>query len=117
MSTIRHYQVVPGAMGPLSLLENIAEVSDRQVAKTCKSSYLLTSSVSVTVRQASTITAGAITIQSQKKYHNSPGIALTTYRSQGTRNGRRIPEPHVLVCLPIYAIFLNKTVTSSAGSN
>ena len=47
----------------------------------------------------------------------SPGIALTTYRSQRTRTGRRFLELHVLICLPLYAIFLNKTVTSSAGSN
>ena len=35
ISTIRHYRV---AMGPLSLLENIAEVPDQQVTKTGKSS-------------------------------------------------------------------------------
>ena len=33
MNTIRHYRVVPGAMGPLSLLENIAEVPDAKLLK------------------------------------------------------------------------------------
>ena len=73
MSTIRHYRVLPRAMGPLNLLENIAEVPDQQVAKTgnrLSSDFFLLFSVSVTVRQASTITAEVITTKkSQKKYH------------------------------------------------
>ena len=60
MSTIRHHRVVPRALGPLNLLENIAEVPDQQVTKTGESSiFCLSSSVSVTVSQASTITAEA----------------------------------------------------------
>ena len=38
MSTIRHYRVLPRSMGPLDVLESIAEVPDRQVAKMGKSS-------------------------------------------------------------------------------
>ena len=53
-------------MGPLNVLESIAEVPDRQVAKTGKSSIFWLSSVR-TVSQASTITAEAIAkIQSRK---------------------------------------------------
>ena len=64
---IRHYRVLPWAAGPLTSLESIAKVPDRQVAKTGKSSTdFLLSSVSVTVSQASTITAEAITIQTRK---------------------------------------------------
>ena len=68
-------------MGLLDVLESIAEVPDRQIV------YLLTffflSSVSVTVSQASTITAEGITMKKlQKKYH----------KSQRTRTGLRIPE-------------------------
>ena len=82
MSTISHHRVVPRAMGPLNLLENIAEVPDQQVTKTGESSiFCLSSSVSVTVSQASTIMAEAIaTIQSRKSIINhqvlhSPPIA------------------------------------------
>ena len=74
-------------MGPLNLLESIAEVPDRQVAKRANhlSSDFL-SSVSVAVSQASTITSEAITtIQLRKKKHHKQGFALTTYRSQRTQ--------------------------------
>ena len=37
-SLIRHYRVLPWATGPLTLLESIAKVPDRQVAQTGKSS-------------------------------------------------------------------------------
>ena len=62
-----HYQVLPRAMGPSNLLENIAELPDRQVTKTGKSlSSDFLSSVSVTVRQASTITEAITTKKSRK---------------------------------------------------
>ena len=57
-------------------------------ANRLSSDFLLLSSVSVTVRQASMIAAEAITTKNREKYHKSPGIALTTYRSQRTRTGR-----------------------------
>ena len=86
MSHIRHYRVLPWATGPLTFLESIAEVPDRRVTKTGKSSIFwlssfFLSSVSVTVSQASTITAKAITTiqMRKKKQHKSQGIALTTY--------------------------------------
>ena len=49
-------------MGPLTLLESIAEVPDRQIAKTgnCQSSDFLSS---LTLSQATTITAEAITCE------------------------------------------------------
>ena len=64
------------------------------------------------------ITAEAITtIQSRKNIINhrvlhSPPIARKELGMVG-----EFQDSHVLVCLPIYTIFLNKTVTSSAGSN
>ena len=64
------------------------------------------------------ITAEAITtIQSQKNIINhrvlhSPPIARKELGKVG-----EFQNSHVLVCLPIYAIFLNKMVMSSAGSN
>ena len=105
------------------MLESIAEVPDRQVAKTGKSSifrlsFFLLSSVSVTVRQASTITAEAITTKKSRKniinhrVLHSPPIARKELGLVG-----EFQNSHVLVCLPLYAIFVNKTVTSSAGSN
>ena len=41
MSHIRHYRVVPWATGPLTLLESIAKVPDRQVTKSWPTFYLL----------------------------------------------------------------------------
>jgi len=65
--------VLPWATGPLTLLESIAKVPDRQSRQNRQIVYLLTFFffffflLSVTVRQASTITAEAITtIQSRK---------------------------------------------------
>ena len=122
MSHIRHYRVLPWATGPLTLLESTAKVPDRQVAKTGKSSIFWLSFfffflLSVTVRQASMITAEAITIHLRKNIINhqvlhSPPIARKELVMVG-----EFQNSHVLVCLLIYAIFLNKTVTSSAGSN
>ena len=54
------YQALPWATGTLTLLESIAEVPDRQVAKTGRVVYLLTSSSSI-LQHDSTITAEAIT--------------------------------------------------------
>ena len=68
MSDIRHYRVLPWATGPLTLLESIAKLPDRQVAKTGKS---LTSFF---VSHASTITVEAIT--NAKKRHRSLGTVL-----------------------------------------
>ena len=64
MSHIRHYWVLPWATVLLTLLENIAEVPDWWVAKMGKSSifWLSSSSSSLTVSQASTIMAEAITM-------------------------------------------------------
>ena len=114
--------MLPLATGPLTLLESIAKVPDRQVAKQANrlsSDFLLLLLLSsVTVRQASTITAEAITtIQSRKNFINhrvlhSPPIARKELGMVG-----EFQNSNVLVCLSIYAIFLNKTVTSSAGSN
>ena len=84
MSHIRHYRVLPWVTGPLTLLESIAEVPARQVAKTIakplsllkranrlSSDFFLLSSVRETVSQASTITAEAITtIQTPKNSIN-----------------------------------------------
>ena len=65
MSHIRHYWVLAWVTGPLTLPESIADVPVQRVAKTGKSSnfWLLSSSFfhSVTVSQASTMTAEAIT--------------------------------------------------------
>ena len=113
-------------MGPLSLLENIAEVPDAKSLKRANrlsSDFLSSSSSSsffcqCTVRQASTITAEAITTKKSRKniinhrVLHSPPIARKELGMVG-----ELQNSHVLVCLPIYAIFLNKTVTSSAGSN
>ena len=74
-----HYQALSSASmsnGPLDVLESIAEVPDQQVAKTGKLSifwlsFFIFFLLSVTVRQASTITTEAITtIQSQKNIIN-----------------------------------------------
>ena len=86
-------------------------------ANRLSSDFFLLSSVSVTVSQARMITAGAITtIQLRKNIINhrvlhSPLIAR---KELGMVGG--FQNSHVLVCLPIYTIFLDKTVTSSAGS-
>ena len=67
MSHIRHYRVLPWATGPLTSLESIGKVPDRQIAKTGKSSIFWLSSSVQTVSQASTITDEAITtIQTRK---------------------------------------------------
>ena len=78
--------------------------------------YLLTSffflSSVRTVSQASTITAEAITTKKSRKniinhrVLHSPPIARKELGMVG-----EFQNSHVLVCLPIYAIFLNKTVT------
>ena len=98
MSTIRHYRVVPQAMGPLNLLEIITEVPDLQSLKRANRlssdflPFFLLSSVSLNVSQVSTMMAEAITtIQSRKNIINhwvlhSPPIA------RKNSNGRRIPE-------------------------
>ena len=82
MSHIRHYRVLPWATGPLTLLESIAKVPDRQVAKTGKSSiFWLSFFLSFfSPPRYSTITAEAIT--NAKEQHKSLGIVLTTYCSQ-----------------------------------
>ena len=107
MSHIRHYRVLPWATGPLTSLESIAKVPDRQVAKTGKSSiFWLLSSVQ-TVSQASTITAEAITtIQTRKNGINH--WVLTTYRDLSTRTIFQWSIPQALGCqyLVLYAILL-----------
>ena len=117
-----HYQALSWAMGPLGVLESITELPDWQVTKTGTLSIfwllllLLSSSVSVTVHQASMITAEAITmIQLQKNIINhlvlhSPPISRKELELVG-----EFQSSHVLVCLRLYAIFLNKKVTSSTG--
>ena len=96
MSTIRHYQVLPWAMRPLDVLESIAEVPDRRVAKTGKSSifWLLSSFFCQNCQPGNHDNGWSYYNDSiaKKKYHKSPGTALTTYRSQSTRTGRRFPE-------------------------
>ena len=68
MSHIRYYRVLPWASGLLTLLEGIAKVPNRQVAKTGNSSIFWLSFPSSsffcqwTVSQASTITDEAITM-------------------------------------------------------
>ena len=82
------------------------------------SSDFLLSSVSVTVCQASTITAEAITTKKSRKsiinhrVLHSPPIGRKELGLVG-----EFQNSHVLVHLSLYAIFVNKTVTSSAGSN
>ena len=95
MSHIRHYRVLPWATRPLTLLESIAKIPDRQVVKTGKSSifWLLLSSfffllssffflLSSFLQHDSTITAEAITtIQTRKNSINhwvlySPFVVL-----------------------------------------
>ena len=87
-------------------------------ANRLSSDFFLLSSVSVTVSQARTITAEAITTKKSRKniinhrVLHSPPIAHKELGLVG-----EFQNSHVLVCLPLYAIFVNKTVTSSAGSN
>ena len=77
------------------------------------SSDFLLSSVSVTVRQASTIVAEAITTKKSRKniinhrVLHPPPIARKEFGLVG-----EFQNSHVLVCLPQNAIFVNKTVTS-----
>ena len=71
MSHIRHHQVPPWATGPLTLLESIAKVPDRQVGQNRQIVYLLSISLSSSLSQASTITVEAITtIQMRKNSTN-----------------------------------------------
>ena len=112
-----HYRVLPWAMGPIDVLESIAEVPERQVAKTGKSSifwftFFFLSSVSVTISQASTIMAEAITTKKSQKNHrvlHSPPITRKELGLVG-----KFQNSHVLICLPLY---VNKTDTSLARSN
>ena len=70
--------MLPWSTGPLTLLENVAKVPDHQVAKMGKLCIFdLTSSFffSISVSQASTIMAEAIT-NAKKQL----GIVRTTYR-------------------------------------
>ena len=82
------------------------------------SDFFLLSSVSVTVSQARTITAEAITTKKSRKnvinhrVLHSPPIARKELGLIG-----EFQNSHVLVCSPLYTIFVNKTVMSSAGSN
>ena len=82
------------------------------------SSDFFLSSVSVTVSQGWTITAEAITTKKSRKniinhqVLHSPPIARNELGLVG-----EFQNSHVLVCLPLYAIFVNKTLTLSAGSN
>ena len=88
MGHIRHYRVLPWATGPLTLLESVTKVPDRQVAETGKSSifWLLSVFLSASLSHASMITVEAITtIQTRKKQHKSLSTVLTVYRSHSTR--------------------------------
>ena len=79
MSHIRHYQVLPWAMGLLTLVESIAEVlaSCAKLANRLSSDFFF-----LCVSQANMIMAKAIT--NMKKQHKSLGIALTTYHDLRT---------------------------------
>ena len=65
MRYIRNYQVLPQATGPLTLLESITEVPDRQVTKTGQS---------LCIHHSSTTMAEAIQ-RSKHEQHQTVGIA------------------------------------------
>ena len=67
MSHIRHYRVLPWAMGTLPTLESIAKVPDRQVTKRGKSSILTFFLSSLSLSHASMITVEAMTMDQTRK--------------------------------------------------
>ena len=118
MSDIRHYWVLPWATGLSTLLESIAKVPDRQVAKTSKSSIFWLLSFLI-LKPPSTITAKAITmVQTRKNSTNhwvlhSPLIVL----NERTWTSRRFSGNPTLMLAAIchfawiYVIFIAITST------
>ena len=108
------------SMGPLDVLERYQTSKSLKWANHLSSDILSSFFLSSvrTVSQASTITAEAITtIQSRKNIINHWVLHLPLIGLKELRLVGDFQKSHVLISLSSYAIFLNKIVTSSAGSN
>ena len=112
MSDIRHYRVLPWATGPLTLLESIAKVSNRQSRQNVQI-YLLTS-----LHHDSTITAKTITtVQTRKNSTNhwvlhSPLIVL----NERTPTSRRFSGNPTLMLAALRHFVLIVAITSTEST-